>query len=99
MSNIGAPLWGDNRYGRGIPGQQIALWGYKLTFRHPTQGEIMTFHSMPEGSIWNAYADLLTVPEDTDTPKERPALVIREEVVQRLEEFDKYKPVKTDELL
>ena len=26
-------------------------------------------------------------------------VVIREEVVQRLEEFDKYKPVKTDELL
>ena len=99
MSNIGAPLWGDNRYGRGIPGQQIALWGYKLTFRHPTQGEIMTFHSMPEGNIWNIYADLLTVPEDTDGPKERPALVIREEVVQRLEEFDKYKPVGTDELL
>ena len=99
MSNIGAPLWGDNRYGTGIPGQQIALWGYKLVFRHPTVGEVMTFHSMPEGSIWNAYADLLTVPEDTDTPKERPALVIREEVVQRLEEFDKYKPVKTDELL
>ena len=48
---------------------------------------------------WNAYADLLTIPEDTDTPKERPALVLRDEVVQRLEEFDKYKPVKTDELL
>ena len=74
MSNIGAPLWGDNRYGSGIPGQQIALWGYKLTFRHPTL-------------------------EDTDTPRERPALVLREEVVQKLEEFDKYKPVKTDELL
>ena len=99
MSSIGAPLWGDNRYGSGIPGQQIALWGYKLVFRHPTQGEIMTFHSMPEGSIWNTYADLLTVPEDTDTPRQRPALVIREEVVQRLEEFDKYKPVKKDELL
>jgi len=99
MSNLGTPLWGDNRYGEGIPGQQIALWGYKLTFRHPTLGELMTFHSMPEGSIWNRYADLLTVPEDTDTPRERPALVLRDEVVQRLEEFDKYRPVKTDELL
>jgi 23S rRNA pseudouridine1911/1915/1917 synthase len=99
MSNIGAPLWGDNRYGSGIPGQQIALWGYKLTFRHPTQNEIMTFHSLPEGNIWDTYADLLTVPEDTDTPRERPALVLREDVVQKLEEFDKYKPIKTDELL
>ena len=25
MSHAGAPLWGDNRYGTGIPGQQIAL--------------------------------------------------------------------------
>ena len=99
LSNIGAPLWGDNRYGTGIPGQQIALWGYKLTFRHPTQNELMTFHSLPEGNIWDTYADLLTVPEDTDTPRERPALVLREEVVQKLEEFDKFKPIKTDELL
>ena len=39
------------------------------------------------------------VPEDTDSPRQRPALVLREEVVQRLEEFDKYRPVKKDELL
>ena len=99
MSNIGAPLWGDNRYGKGIPGQQIALWGYKLTFRHPTQNELMTFHSLPDGGIWDTYADLLTIPEDTDIPKERPALVLREEVVQKLEEFDKFKPIKQDDLL
>ena len=99
LSNIGAPLWGDNRYGTGIPGQQIALWGFKLTFRHPTQNEVMTFHSLPEGNIWDTYADLLTIPEDTDTPRERPALVLRDEVVQKLEEFDKFKPIKKDELL
>ena len=99
MCNIGAPLWGDNRYGGGIPGQQIALWGYKLTFRHPTLNRIMTFHSLPSGNIWDLYADLLTVPEDTDTPEPKPALVLREDVVQKLEEFDKYKPIKVDELL
>ncbi len=99
MRNMGAPLWGDNRYGGGIPGQQIALWGYRLTFHHPTVGEIMTFHAMPEGNIWNIYADLLTVPEDTNPPRERPALVLREEVVQKLEEFDRYQPVGVDELL
>ena len=59
----------------------------------------MTFHSLPDGGIWDTYADLLTIPEDTDIPKERPALVLREEVVQKLEEFDKFKPIKTDELL
>ena len=36
LANVGAPLWGDTRDGEGIPGQQIALWGYKLVFEHPT---------------------------------------------------------------
>jgi 23S rRNA pseudouridine1911/1915/1917 synthase len=89
MSNIGAPLWGDNRYGTGIPGQQIALWGYKLTFQHPTTQEVMTFHSMPEGNIWALYGDLLTIPEDTEEPRQPVQLHIREEVVQKLEEFGK----------
>jgi 23S rRNA pseudouridine1911/1915/1917 synthase len=55
MSHAGAPLWGDNRYGSGIPGQQIALWGYKLTFEHPTTHEIMTFYHTPRGSIWTKF--------------------------------------------
>lgn len=59
MANAGAPLWGDNRYGQGIPGQQIALWGYKLTFEHPTTHEIMTFYDCPYGSVWAQYEDLL----------------------------------------
>ena len=99
LSSIGLPLWGDNRYGSGIPGQQIALWGYKLTFEHPITHEKMTYHSMPEGNIWNVYADLLQVPEDTDEKREPDQILIRPEVVQKLEEFDKYKPIKTDELL
>ncbi|MBQ8556375.1 MAG: RluA family pseudouridine synthase [Clostridia bacterium] len=60
MSDMGAPLWGDNRYGNGIPGQQIALWGYQLTFEHPTTHNIMTFQNLPCGSVWNSYADELT---------------------------------------
>ena len=99
MCNIGLPLWGDNRYGSGIPGQQIALWGYKLVFEHPITHEKLTFHSMPEGNIWNLYADLLMVPEDTEEKKEPEQIHIQPEVVQRLEEFDKYKPIGIDELL
>ena len=60
MANMGAPLWGDNKYGRGIAGQQIALWGYRLVFEHPTRKEIMTFQNLPCGSIWNCYAEELT---------------------------------------
>ena len=59
MSNIGAPLWGDNRYGTGIPGQQIALWGYRLRFEHPTTHQILAFMSMPHGGIWTRYQDVL----------------------------------------
>ena len=99
MSNAGLPLWGDNRYGSGMAGQQIALWGYKLTFEHPVSHEIMTFHAMPDGSIWNLYADQLTIPEDIDEKREPDQIHIQEEVVQKLEEFDKFPPVKTDELL
>ena len=60
MADMGAPLWGDNRYGYGIPGQQIALWGYRLTLEHPTTHEIMTFQDLPYGGVWNAYLDVLT---------------------------------------
>lgn len=59
MAHAGAPLWGDNRYGTGIPGQQIALWGYKLTFTHPTTREPLTFYHVPYGGIWALYQDLL----------------------------------------
>ncbi len=61
MANMGAPLWGDNKYGHGISGQQIALWGYRLVFEHPTRRERMTFHDLPCGSVWNCYADELTL--------------------------------------
>ena len=77
----------------------LPLWGYKLTFEHPVSHEIMTFHAMPDGNIWNLYADLLTVPEDIDEKREPDQIHIQEEVVQKLEEFDKFPPVKTDELL
>ena len=60
MKEMGAPLWGDHRYGHGIPGQQIALWGYKLTFEHPTTRQVMTFQHLPCGSVWNHYAAELT---------------------------------------
>ena len=55
MSHAGAPLWGDNRYGRGVPGQQIALWGYKLTFEHPTKHDVVTLHDLPKGSVWDEF--------------------------------------------
>ena len=60
MREMGAPLWGDHRYGHGMPGQQIALWGYKLVFEHPITHDIMTFQNLPCGSVWNSYGPELT---------------------------------------
>ena len=99
MSSAGLPLWGDARYGSGMAGQQIALWGFKLTFTHPVTHERMTFHAMPDGNIWNLYADLLVVPEDTDEKRVPEQIHIQEEVVQKLEAFDKYPEVRQDQLL
>ena len=59
MAEAGAPLWGDNRYGPGIPGQQIALWGYRLTFEHPTERKPMWFQELPYGGVWNVYINEL----------------------------------------
>ena len=87
MKEMGAPLWGDHRYGHGIPGQQIALWGYKLTFEHPTTKNIMTFQHLPCGSVWNYYADELTdmairfanSAANILKPEEQPAPVVNED--------------------
>jgi len=50
MANAGHPLWGDNRYGGGSPGQQLALWAHHLTVPHPTRPERLTFSSEPPQS-------------------------------------------------
>ncbi len=52
----GFPLWGDARYGNGKPGQQIALWAFQLSFKHPTKDETLTFTALPpESGIWKAF--------------------------------------------
>lgn len=49
FSNIGHPLFGDQRYGKAvnITGEQIHLWSSELTLTHPTTKETMTFTSKP----------------------------------------------------
>lgn len=53
MQHHGFPLWGDNRYGNGKRGQQIALWGFRLSFTHPVSKEQMLFIApTPEEKPW-----------------------------------------------
>lgn len=59
-ANIGHPLWGDMRYGNGVPGRQLALWAYRLTIPHPVRGEILIFQSKPPRSgAWEAFYDII----------------------------------------
>ena len=56
MAHAGLPLWGDNRYGKGRPGQQIALWGMRLSLLHPITGKQMVFVAPPDDTgIWNGW--------------------------------------------
>ncbi len=56
-AGIGHPLWGDLRYGHGVPGQQIALWAYRLVLEHPTRHERLSFTSHPpQSSVWMRFA-------------------------------------------
>lgn len=55
MAHAGHPLWGDNRYGHGVPGQQVGLWGYRLTFEHPVSHRPMTFERMPAVGVWDRF--------------------------------------------
>ena len=58
MASVGHPLWGDNRYGGGAPGQQLALWSHRLTIPHPTKPERITFASDPPRSgVWALFFD------------------------------------------
>ena len=56
FANAGHPLWGDQRYGNGQPGKQIALWGVRLTLIHPTTKETMVFETeTPDIAPWNSF--------------------------------------------
>lgn len=52
----GYPIWGDQKYAPAVPGRQIALWSYKLSFGHPTKKERMSFLCPPpDRAPWNAF--------------------------------------------
>lgn len=75
MQHAGYPLWGDNRYGHGKRGQQIALWGMRLAFTHPTSKEQMLFISpVPEEKPWLLFEKELKGLENV-WPQIKPVLV------------------------
>ncbi len=59
LTRAGLPLWGDARYGAGRPGEQIALWGAKLSLTHPVTHERLTFTSVPPNTLpWTHFNNI-----------------------------------------
>ena len=48
FASRGWPLVGERKYSELNDPCEIALWSYRLTFRHPRTGEMMTFEREPE---------------------------------------------------
>ncbi len=55
LADSGHPIVNDMRYGQGVKGENIALWGAVLRFDHPTRKEPLCFLSTPEASAFEAY--------------------------------------------
>lgn len=56
FSQINAPIWGDNRYGRGKQGENIALHAYSFRLVHPTSEKRVTFQADPPNTYpWNLF--------------------------------------------
>ena len=56
FASRGHSLYGDQKYGKGPKNTQIALWAYKLEFKHPVKDEIMKFECNPKPiGIWSNF--------------------------------------------
>lgn len=56
FSSRGNSLYGDQKYGKGPANTQIALWAYKIEFKHPTQDKSLTFECKPKAiGIWEKF--------------------------------------------
>lgn len=56
FSNIGSPLYGDKRYGKGET-EGLALCAYKLEFTHPVTKEKLVFKKYPNYSKFNIFKE------------------------------------------
>jgi 23S rRNA pseudouridine1911/1915/1917 synthase len=62
FSASGHPLFGDQKYGADVntPGQQIALWSYRIRIQHPTTKKEMEFISHPPDHYpWNLFSSIM----------------------------------------
>jgi len=58
----GLPLYGDNRYNPEFQNSRntdVALFAWKLQFRHPQSKKIMDFEKLPTAGIFSKFQDIL----------------------------------------
>ncbi len=58
LNSIGNPIFADVKYGGDIvKGYNMALWAYKLSFKHPVQDKVLNFTVYPptEEMPWNLF--------------------------------------------
>ncbi len=56
FASRGMSLCGDRRYGGIGICQNIALWSYSLSFRHPTNKEVLNFTAPPQNEIFEYFS-------------------------------------------
>ena len=57
FSSRGFPLYGDQKYGSGPKGEQIALWAYRVNFKHPTKDEVVSLEDKPKSvGVWKNFS-------------------------------------------
>ncbi|MBQ9267502.1 MAG: RluA family pseudouridine synthase [Clostridia bacterium] len=57
FASRGHALYGDQKYGNGPKNTQIALWAYRLEFKHPVKDEVMHFECKPKQvGIWEQFS-------------------------------------------
>ena len=62
FSSRNCPLYGDQKYGSGPKGEQIALWAYEVSFKHPTKDEFLNFTCKPKSiGIWQKFKEIDTL--------------------------------------
>ena len=56
---LNAVIYGDIKYGDSVHKSNLALWSYKLKFKHPISHKIMTFKASPDITKmpWKAFND------------------------------------------
>ena len=56
FANANHSLYGDQKYGIGPKGVQIALWAYRIVFKHPVKEQMMEFECNPRPvGVWGKF--------------------------------------------